>query len=212
VSDRARWVSPVSTTRFRDVAAVEATVARGRIELGSRPGPDIRVRTTVSLQGWRARLAHRRPPPLPEPRVDDGVLRIRGSRGLVRVQIDVPAGCRVGASIDRGDLTMWGVGGELELRVGRGILVGRDLTASGVRAVNGTGEVNLHFAAVPEDVDASTGAGAVLLVLPEAAYRVDVDPGAEVTVPVAGDGPSSLRAHSDAGRVSVLVATGSEAI
>jgi hypothetical protein len=212
VSERARWVSPVSTTRLRDVAAVDAIVERGRIEIGSRPGGDVRVRTTVSLSGWRARLAHRRAPRMPMPTVDDGVVRIRGSRGLVRVQVDVPAGCRVRASVAEGDLTMWGVGGELDLRVDRGTLAGRDLSASRVRAVNGDGEVNLHFAAVPVDVDASTASGAVLLVLPAGAYRVDADPGAEVTVPVDRDGPSSLRAHSNGGSVSVLVAAGSEPI
>src|SRR4051794_17435053 len=96
---RARWVSPVSTTRFRDVLAVEAVLERGRIEVGSRPGRDVRVRTTVSLLGWRARLAHRRMPRTPEPTLDGGVLRFRGSRGLVRVRVDVPAGCRVRASV-----------------------------------------------------------------------------------------------------------------
>ncbi len=212
MSDRTRWVSPVASTRVRSVTAVEVAVARGRIEIGSRPGSDVRVRTTVSLQGWRARLAHRRPPRIPEPSVDDGVLRIRAPQGLVRVQVDVPPGCRVHASVDRGDLTMWGVAGELDLSVGRGILAGRDLAASRVRAVNGGGEVNLHFAVVPDDVDASTVSGAVLLVLPDGSYRVDADPGAEVTVPVRDDGASTVRAHSNQGSVSVLVATGSEPI
>ena len=210
--DRSRWVSPVSTTRVRDVVAVEATVERGRIEIGSRPGRDVRVRTTVSLLGWRARLAHRRAPRTPEPTLDDGVLRIRGARGMVRVQVDVPAGCRVRASVDEGDVTMWGVGGELDLRVGHGVLVGRELSADRVRAANGGGEVNLHFASAPDDVDASTVSGAVLLVLPDGTYRLDVDPGAEVTVPTAEEAPATLRAHSGAGSVSVLVATGSEPI
>jgi hypothetical protein len=212
VSDRARWVSPVSSARFRDVVAVEAVVEQGRIEIGSRSASDVRVRTTVSLSGWRARLAHRRPAPLPEPTVDDGVLRIRAERGLVRVQIDVPDGCRVQAVVNAGDLTMWGAAGDLDLRVGKGILAGRDLTASSVRAVNGVGEVNLHFAAVPTTVDAATASGAVLLVLPEAAYRVDTMPGAQVTVPLSDDARSTVNAYSGSDNVSVLVATGSEPI
>lgn len=212
MSDRARWVSPVSSTRFHDVSAVEAVVEQGRIEIGSRSGSDVRVRVTVSLLGWRARLAQRRPPTVPEPTVDDGVLRIRADRGLVRVQVDVPANCRVEGWVHQGDLTMWGVGGELDLRVGEGTLAGRELSASTVRAVNGLGEVNLHFAVVPSAVDAGTASGAVLLVLPEASYRVDTSPGAEVTVPVAGDAPSTVKAYSGSGTVSVLVATGSEPI
>jgi len=194
------------------VTSVDAEVTRGRIEIGSRKGPDVRVRTTVTLTGWRARLAGRRPPRLPEPTIEDGVLRIRGSRGLVRLQIDVPDGCPVRARVGDGDLTMWGVGAALDLRVGSGILAGRDLSASSIRAVNGVGEVNLHFTAVPDEVEAATARGAVLLVLPDAPYRVDTQPDAEVTVPIGGDGASSVRAFSDAGTVSVLVATGSEPI
>jgi hypothetical protein len=209
---RARWVTPTSDGRYPGVRSVEISVRRGRIEIGSRARSDVRLRTTVAVSGWRARWARLRPPPLDSPDVRDGVLHLACRTGLARVQLDVPADIVVRASVEQGDLTMWGVGGDLDLAVGDGILAGRDLSAGSVRASNRTGEVNLHFGAVPTTVEARSGDGPVLLVLPSAVYRVAADAGADITVPVDATATPTIVARSVGGAVSVLEAEGSQPI
>ncbi|HSP39762.1 MAG TPA: hypothetical protein VLR26_18635 [Frankiaceae bacterium] len=196
-------------------------IAGGRIEIGSRRGRDVRVRVTVAVTGWRARIAPRRPPVVPAARLIDGALQLRGRSGQIRVQVDVPAGLPVEAEVGSGDVTLWGVGGLLRLHVGSGILAGRELGAGSaepaetagtdVTATNDDGEVNLHFAARPTAVDARSTTGPVLLVLPGGAYRLDTDGADEVTVTHDAHADSIIRSRSG-GRSSVLSATGSEAI
>jgi hypothetical protein len=205
-----RWVSRTRDDRFEDVQRVIVRLDAGRIELGARKGRSVRVRTTAAVDGWRARLARRRDPDAPGATLVDGVLELR-PRGQVRAQIDVPAGLVVEAEITRGDLTLWGAAGDLDLTVGKGILMGRDLAGPTVRARNGDGEVNLHFAEVPTLVDARSETGPVLLVLPPAPYAVDADAAAEVTVAVDAAASARIRTRSG-GRTAVLSAGGSEPI
>jgi hypothetical protein len=205
-----RWVSRTRDERFEGVERVVVRLAAGRIELGSRSGRTVRVRTTSAIDGWRARLARRRDPEAPAARCEDGVLRLEPA-GQVRAQIDVPPGLVVDAEIARGDLTLWGVTGELRLGVGSGILAGRDLRGPLVRASNAGGEVNLHFASVPETVEASSPSGPVLLVLPAGSYTIDADPGAEVTVTTDDAAAARIRTSSG-GRTAILAAMGSEPI
>jgi hypothetical protein len=127
------------------------------------------------------------------------------------VRLDVPDGVAVTARIENGDITLWGVGADLDLSVGRGTLAGRELAGSVVRAVNADGEVNLHFAARPVRVAASSATGPVVVVLPEGGYRVDAEPDTEVTVTV-DDAASASVVTRSGGRSAVLTATGSEPI
>lgn len=205
-----RWVSRTRDERFEGVQRVVVRLDSGRVEIGSRKGRSVRMRTTAAVDGWRARFARRRDPEAPGAVLADGVLELR-PRGQVRAQVDVPPGVRVEAEVGRGDLTLWGAGGDLQLTVGQGILVARDLVASAVRASNAAGEVNLHFAAVPELVEATSGTGPVLLVLPAGSYAVDADDSAEVTVAVDPAAARRIRTRSG-GRTAVLSALGSEPI
>lgn len=205
-----RWVSRTRDERFDGVEQVVVRLTAGRIELGSRNGRTVRVRTTAAVDGWRARWARRRDPDPPAARCEKGVLRLDPT-GRVRARIDLPPGLPVDAEIVDGDLTLWGVAGELRLRVGAGLVAARDLQAPVVHASNADGEVNLHFAAVPETVEASSGTGPVLLVLPRGRYAVEADPGAEVTVEADDAAPRRIRTASG-GRTAILVATGSEPI
>lgn len=205
-----RWVSRTRDERFEGVQRIIVRLESGRIEVGSRKGRSVRVRTTAAADGWRARLARRRDPEAPGAMLTDGVLELR-PRGQVRAQIDVPNGVPVDAGIRRGDLTLWGVGGDLQLTVDAGILVGRDLSGPRVHAANADGEVNLHFAEAPTDVDATSGTGPLLVVLPVGGYAVDAEPTAEVTVDVDPAASARIRTRSG-GRTAVLSALGSEPI
>lgn len=221
-----RWVSETRDERFAEVAAVRIAIAAGRIEIGSRRRPDVRVRTTLARSGWRARWAALRPPAVPGARVvrpDGGAAdgRTSGEGAVldlsydepvdVRVQVDVPAGLRVEAAVTDGDVTLWGVAGDLVLSVGRGVLAGRDLGPGTVRADNAGGEVNLHFRVAPVAADVDSTSGPALLVLPAGTYRVDAEPSAEVTVDLDPGSESVIRVRSG-GRSAILAATGSEPI
>ncbi|MDQ1672641.1 MAG: hypothetical protein QOC98_1203, partial [Frankiaceae bacterium] len=168
---RAHWVSETTDERLAGVRHVEVVLQVGRIEIGRRPR-DARVRTTIAVTGWRARLAAMREPAGVTVRRsgdtgdmgdtgdigDDGdtgdTVHIAGGSGQVRVRLDVTDDATVTARIAEGDITLWGVGADLELSVGRGTLAGRELTGTVVRADNDDGEVNLHFVAAPAEVEA----------------------------------------------------------
>jgi hypothetical protein len=137
-------------------------------------------------------------------------VHIAGGSGQVRVRLDVTDDATVTARIAEGDITLWGVGADLELSVGRGTLAGRELTGTVVRAENDDGEVNLHFAAAPAEVEAHAR-GAAVLVLPAGRYAVDGGADAEVTVEHAADAAARIVVRGTT-RTAVLAATGSEPI
>jgi hypothetical protein len=207
----AHWVSETRDERFPDVQDVVIEISAGRIEIGARRGPDVRIRTTRAETGLRARAARWHPPTVPGGGLSDGTLRLRADAGHVRVRIDVPPGTVVDAQVGDGDLTRWGVGGRLRLRVGRGVLAGRDLDADEVDAKNADGEVNLHFSVRPTRVAASSATGPVVVVLPEGGYRVDADVDTEITVALDDEASAEVLTRSG-GRSAVLTAIGSEPI
>jgi hypothetical protein len=211
----AHWVSETTDERLGGVRHVEVVLQAGRIEIGRRPR-DARVRTTIAVTGWRARLAAMREPAGVTVRRsgdtgDTGdTVRIAGGSGQVRVRLDVTDDATVTARIAEGDITLWGVGADLELSVGRGTLAGRELTGTVVRAENDDGEVNLHFAAAPRELEAHAR-GAAVLVLPAGRYAVDGGADAEVTVERAADAAARIVVRGTT-RTAVLAATGSEPI
>jgi hypothetical protein len=92
--------------------------------------------------------------------------------------------------------------------VGGGSIEGQDLRSARVQAAAGAGSVDLGFVAPPEDVDASSGAGSVLIWLPtgDETYRVDADAGAgsdQVTVKTDQTSDRVVRANAGAGSAEV---------
>ncbi|MGF7239077.1 MAG: hypothetical protein ACQSGP_29600, partial [Frankia sp.] len=86
----------------------------------------------------------------------------------------------VRAEVQAGDIALWGSGGDLELVTGAGGVTGRELSGRRVAVRAGGGEVVLHFAAPPVEALVSSAAGDVRLVVPDVAYRLEVeaaDPG-----------------------------------
>lgn len=98
--------------------------------------------------------------------------------------------------------------GDIDVAVGGGSVEGVDLRSARVRANAGAGSVDLGFITPPEDVDASSGAGSVLIWLPEGdeTYRVDADAGAgsdQVTVKTDQTSDRAVRANAGAGSAEV---------
>ena len=170
-----------------------------------------------------------------EPRVTetlvDGLLTVRveciGSVSVIctnRVELVVPPD--VSLSIDAlgtriadvegdidisngaGSVELDRVSGVLDLDVGGGSITGREIRSARVRAAAGAGSVELGFAAPPEEVDVTSGAGSVLVELPpgDEAYRVSADAGAGSDAVSVRTDPTSdrvIRASSGAGSTEV---------
>lgn len=120
---------------------------------------------------------------------------------------------RVEATSDGGSVELVDLGGPIDVRAGGGAVTGQGLTSDQVRASVGAGAVDLGFARAPSDVDASTGAGAVVIVVPPdgQVYRVEATAGAgsrEVTVATDPTSPRRIRAGTGAGHVEVRYGTG----
>ncbi|HMJ76380.1 MAG TPA: hypothetical protein VK507_10435 [Iamia sp.] len=107
-----------------------------------------------------------------------------------------------------GSVELERLSGDLEIAVGGGSISGLDLRSSRVRASAGAGSVELDFLVAPDDVDANSGAGSVLVRLPQGdeAYRVDADAGAGsdvVTVKTDQTSERRIRANAGAGSAEV---------
>jgi hypothetical protein len=170
-----------------------------------------------------------------EPRVtenlEDGLLTVRvecvGGLSVActnRVELVVPADVSftidsLGAHISdiegdveinsgAGSVDLERLSGDLDVSVGGGSISGRDLRSARVQADAGAGSVELGFVTPPEDVDATSGAGSVLVWLPrgDETYRVDVDAGAGSDLATVRTDPTSdriIRANAGAGSAEV---------
>ncbi|MCM3886412.1 hypothetical protein [Frankia sp. R82] len=150
------------------IDAVELMVATGRIEVADRDRGDVRAELTVRRRPGRA---------APTVTTVGSVLRIDGRRSEVRVRLQVPPGTRVRAELFTGEITLWGVGGELSLVTRDGTIAGRELGAGPVAARSRDGDVNLHFSRPPRDVHAQSDTGLVTVMLPDERYDVAVESG-----------------------------------
>jgi hypothetical protein len=107
-----------------------------------------------------------------------------------------------------GSVELARLSGEIDVNVGGGSIDAHDLRSTRVRASAGAGSVELGFVTPPEDVDATSGAGSVLVWLPpgEETYRVDADAGAGsdvVTVDTDQTSERVIRANAGAGSAEV---------
>ncbi|HEX4015819.1 MAG TPA: hypothetical protein VHX15_03700 [Frankiaceae bacterium] len=154
---------------------IQITVGHGRVELGHKPGQQVRVRWTVP-----ARLPARWPNALrPQGfrlRSDATGCQLRARRA--RLRIDLPDGLDVTVLLRRGEITSWGAGGELTLRSPHGRVSCRELVCRTLDVQ--AAQANLHFAAPPERVEVS--APACVLALPGGPYAVTAPPGAQIEV------------------------------
>ncbi len=115
---------------------------------------------------------------------------------------------RVATDTEGGSVDLVDVSGPLDIRAGGGSVTGTGLESDQVRVSVGAGAVKLDFRAPPSDVEATTGAGAVIVTLPpgDETYRVDATSGAgDKQVDVANDpaSPRRVRVNAGAGYVEV---------
>jgi hypothetical protein len=189
----------VETLSFRGpVRAVEIDIDAGDVTVRGGGRSDARVRRTVRRGLLRPRITEA---------VDDGVLRLRVTSGVVRYEVDVPRGAAVIVRGDAASATVIGVAGFVELQAEAGSIEGRALGGSAVRATTTAGSIRLSFDRPPDRVDASTDRGSVDLALPDGPYDVDVSctrGQGRIGVPNVAGARCHVRAHSSAGPVRIF--------
>ena len=181
------------TLDFRGpVHAVDITLARGEVTVRGDDRTDARV---------RRRLRHGLRRPKVSEAVDDGVLRLAVSKGIVRYEVDVPRKASVVVNGTTASATVIGVTGPVELRSSAGTLEGRNLSARAVRATTSDGSIRLSFDVPPDDVDVSAGVGSVELTLPDGPYDVETIGETRCGVPIAADARCRVRAKAPSVRI-----------
>ena len=180
------------------VRAVEIDLDAGEVTVRGSGRSDARVRRTVRRGLRRPRITEA---------VDDGVLRLRVSSGIVQYEIDVPRSAAVVVRGDAASATVIGVAGFVEVQAEAGSIEGRALGGSAVRATTSAGSIRLSFDRPPDRVVARTDRGSVDLTLPAGAYDVDVSctrGQGRIGVPVTPGARCHVRAHSSSGPVRIV--------
>ena len=181
------------TLDFRGpVHAVEITLARGEVTVRGSAGSNPRV---------RRRLRHGLRRPHVEEHVDDGVLRLTVTSGIVQYEVDIPRRAAVLVQGSTTSATVIGMTGPVELRSSTGTLEGRALSARAVRAVTSDGSIRLSFDNPPDDVDVAAGSGSVELTLPDGPYDVETIGDTRCGVPTATDARCRVRARAATVRI-----------
>lgn len=158
--------------------------------------------------------------PTPTRTLDAGTLRLTSSCGVgasftrrcsVDWTVTVPADASVTVSTSTGNIRVEDVTGRVALRTGVGDVRLAAVRSKEVRVDTGAGDARLGFAAAPDSVVTSTGAGDVDVRLPDdgTSYRVVGSSGAgQRTVSVSEDPASRHLLDLSSGAGDVVVASG----
>lgn len=218
-------------TTETDTTTLEGEVVRavisvdGSVELRAGPPGQVRVERRSTFGLSRPDITRT---------LEDGLLTVRVTCGdlpgvcATHLDIDLPpeaevsvTGDRIGvtglhgrveATSDGGSVELVDLDGTIDVRAGGGAVTGEGLRSDQVRASVGAGALDLGFARAPSDVDASSGAGSVVIVVPPdgQVYRVEATAGAgsrEITVATDPTSPRRIRAGTGAGSVVVRYGT-----
>lgn len=118
---------------------------------------------------------------------------------------------RIATDTEGGSVELTDVSGPVDVRAGGGSVTGTGIDSDQVRVALGAGVIELDFRSPPSEVEATAGAGAVIVSLPpgEESYRVEATSGAgDQQVDVATDPASPRRVRVDAGAGYVEVRYG----
>ncbi len=187
VVDGPRKTTSADATVAEAVTAVKVTDARaGSIEVTPGAGPGVMVRRTVHYRGDTV--------PTPGQQVSAGVLTFsNGCSGdcYIDYRLEVPAAATVKLESSSGNITVTGVAaaeveassgevraeriaGPLKIRTSSGGVSATGLSGPSADVRSDSGDARLAFAKAPSSVKAETSSGDVTLVVPPAAYRLDV--------------------------------------
>ncbi len=201
----------------REDAQRTFAVPAGRVSIHLSSGSVHVVAGSGSTVDVKRHLSYGLSHPHVSERVIAGVLTIDTScTGVVstfctaRYDLAVPTGFAVTASSSAGSVAVTGMSGPLDLSSSAGSVSATDVSSTDVRAHSSAGSVMVTFTVTPQRVDASSTAGAVVVLVPANGppYRVDAHStagGSAVDVPTDPQSDRVIIAHSTAG--GVLVST-----
>ncbi len=107
-----------------------------------------------------------------------GSVHIDTGSGVIEVS-DVSG--RVFADSGSGGVVLDGVSGETDVHTGSGGIRGNGLTIRRLIGETGSGSIDVHFVAAPDDVELEAGSGSVTLTVPTGSYDLDMDTGSGST-------------------------------
>lgn len=147
---------------------------------------------------------------LPGHRIEDGVLildlRCDGACGG-DVMVDVPHGVDVDVELERGDVLLSDLSGDVRVQVGAGEVHGGVFTGDDIAVAVGAGNVSLDVDARPVDIWVDVGAGDLYLGVPPGGYVMDIGVGTgELWLDgVVEDTDAESRLHARTGAGAVLI-------
>ncbi|MFG3439848.1 DUF4097 family beta strand repeat-containing protein [Nonomuraea sp. NPDC047897] len=196
----------------KDTASYDVTekVAALRVEPGSGDaviteydGTAVRVTETLRWRNTKPDAEHV---------VESGTLRLSykcaDSMGChVDYKVQVPKGLTVDVDSGSGNVTLRSLSGPLTLTMGSGDVDGAGLTGKRLTAELGSGDMELKYAAPPDDARLEAGSGNIVLRMPGGPYAVTTELGSgDATVSVGRDdaAPRKVTITSGSGDVKVL--------
>ncbi|MFG6190812.1 DUF4097 family beta strand repeat-containing protein [Nonomuraea sp. JJY05] len=189
------------------VAKLQVKSGAGETVVTGTDGGSIRVTETLRWRGDDK--------PKPEHSVEGGALLMSydcpSNMGSCSVdyKIEIPKGLAVDLDSGSGDVTLRGLAGELNVRVGSGDMDAADLAGKKVVAEAGSGNVELKYTAAPDSAELQAGSGDIVLRVPDGAYDVKSQVGSgDINVSVKKDSSSPHKISLKAGSGDVTVSAG----
>jgi hypothetical protein len=184
----------------RDVQRIVLTVDTGSVTLlGAPAGGLVQIeRTTRAFPESRA--VH--------DKLERGVLRIDARCGgapgcRIDHELRVPPNVAVELHVGDGDVELGDLGSNLQIEVALGKVTGGDLRGAEVDVRTEGGAIDLIFASPPRNLVANAAAGDVSLRVPQASYRCDVDPSAELAIRCDPQATHTIAASTGVGKLRI---------
>ncbi|MEU8271924.1 DUF4097 family beta strand repeat-containing protein [Sphaerisporangium sp. NPDC049002] len=186
------------------VAILRVRSGSGDIVVNGSDRPGVHVTETLH---WKSGKPTTRHP------VSDDVLTLDYKCGEadwgcgVDYEVEVPRGLAIKLDAGSGDITLRTLSGEVDAKTGSGAIDANGLAGKKAVAQTGSGDVELRYTGVPDDVHVSTGSGTGIVRVPQGAYHVTTRTGSgERKVDVTSDdsSPRKIFVRTGSGDAQVL--------
>jgi hypothetical protein len=197
-------------TKAYDVAAgataLDVRSGSGEVVVVGSTRTGIRVTETMHWKGDQPKTEHP---------VEGGTLRLSYTCQAdewncgVDYRVEVPAGMAIKIKSGSGDIVLRALGGDINAATGSGEIDANELAAKQAVIETGNGDVELRFAAVPDNVQVGTGSGTGIVRVPAASYHVTVNTGSgdrKIDVATDESSPHRIVVKTGSGDAKVLKA------
>ncbi|WP_433439776.1 DUF4097 family beta strand repeat-containing protein [Nonomuraea sp. CA-141351] len=127
----------------------------------------------------------------------------------VDYKVEIPKGMAVDLDCGSGNITLRGLTGRLDAKLGSGDLDATGLGGKQVFAETGSGNIELKYASTPDSAELKAGSGDIVLNVPDGAYDLNTKMGSgDAKVSVKDDDSSPHKISLTAGSGDVTVSAG----